>query len=172
MNRELLENIAVEYGGLELVATTCNSNGYPSGESYALIGFETLEDAEHIASENGLSVQYLERRDGWNMWYRTGDTAHEEYMLEDFFRDKDDITIYNSTDTDTLLSQFKELVNNCDSFQRIKELVEQFDDILSELDMLDDDEFLVESSFRVFDTYPKKAMSFSYDTHNYAICIC
>ena len=64
---------------LEIIETTSQANGYPSNLKYAIIGFETFEDAEKLAAENGLQIQSFEKRDGWQLWARTGNTAYEPF---------------------------------------------------------------------------------------------
>ena len=67
--RKDLESIAEE-NGLELITTTSARNGYPQRLKRAIIGFDTFEDAEKLAHENGLSIEYFSKRDGWCLWYR------------------------------------------------------------------------------------------------------
>ena len=55
---------------LDLVDTTSKSNGYPSNEVTAIIGFSTLETAENFAKKYGLSTVLLHKRDGWHFWAR------------------------------------------------------------------------------------------------------
>ena len=55
---------------LYLVDTTSKSNGYPSNEVTAIVGFSTLETAENFAKKYGLSTVVLHKRDGWHFWAR------------------------------------------------------------------------------------------------------
>lgn len=69
-----IEEIAYE-NGLELIDTTSAMNGYPQCLKKAIIGFDSFEEADKLAKENGLSIEIFTKRDGWNLWYRTGDKA-------------------------------------------------------------------------------------------------
>lgn len=73
-----LEQIAYQ-NGLELIETTSERTGYPANLRHAIIGFETFEEAEKIADENNLSIEIFTKRDGWQLYYRTGNSAHEPF---------------------------------------------------------------------------------------------
>lgn len=73
-----LEQIAYQ-NGLELIETTSERTGYPANLRHAIIGFETFEEAEKIAGENNLSIEIFTKRDGWQLYYRTGNSAHEPF---------------------------------------------------------------------------------------------
>lgn len=83
-----LNEIAYD-NGLELIQTTAGMNGYPQQLQDAIIGFDTFEEAEKLAKENGLSIEVFTKRDGWDLWYRTGNTAWEafERSCEDYGED-------------------------------------------------------------------------------------
>ena len=55
---------------LQTIDTTDKSNGYPSNEVTAIVGFLTLETAENFAKKYGLSTVLLHKRDGWHFWAR------------------------------------------------------------------------------------------------------
>ena len=65
-----MKKIAEKYD-LTLIETTEGENDYPRNTKYALIGFETFADAEKIAEEYGLRIEFFFKRDGWNLWKRT-----------------------------------------------------------------------------------------------------
>lgn len=73
-----LEDIAYE-NGLELIETTSGWNGYPQGLQKAIIGFDSFEQADELAKKNGLSIECFTKRDGWNLWYRTGNKEWEPF---------------------------------------------------------------------------------------------
>lgn len=76
-----LRNIANE-NGLQLIATTSDSSGYPRNENFGLIGFDSYNQAEEIAAKHGLEVVLFWRRNGWR-----------HYCIS--FADEDVISVYN-----------------------------------------------------------------------------
>lgn len=65
-----------EIENLQVIETTSAMNGYPQSIKKALIGFESFEQAERVAEEYGLSIEYFTKRDGWQLYYRTNDRAY------------------------------------------------------------------------------------------------
>ena len=59
-----------EIENLQVIETTSAMNGYPQSLKKALIGFQSFEEAERIASEYGLSIEIFTKRDGWQLYYR------------------------------------------------------------------------------------------------------
>ena len=55
---------------LQTIDTTDKSNGYPSNEVTAIVGFLTLETAENFAKKYGLTICQYHARDGWHFWHR------------------------------------------------------------------------------------------------------
>lgn len=60
-----LEDIAAQ-NGLELIDTTSARNGYPQDLQKAIIGFDTFEQAEKLAKETGLRIEFFQQHDGWD----------------------------------------------------------------------------------------------------------
>ena len=85
--REQLEIIA-EQNGLEVVNTTEARNGYPIGIMPMLKGFESFEQFKAIASQfPNLNHFNLEKKDGWQLWYRQSDYFIGSYQLDDVLND-------------------------------------------------------------------------------------
>ena len=61
-------------GGFELIETTSERSGYPLDLKKAIIGFDSMEEAREYAEQHDLSIEIFHKRDGWNVWYRTGTT--------------------------------------------------------------------------------------------------
>ena len=72
--REIAEN-----EGLEYIETTSESNGYLRNLKFAITGFYTFEQAQELADKYNLSIQSFEKRDGWQLWYRTGVTMYSAF---------------------------------------------------------------------------------------------
>ena len=103
-----LSEIANKYG--VQVAETCDSmTGYPSNTRYALIGFDTMKDAEEALKELNAMIQAededfaggeimnLKRRDGWHFWYRQGFTC-EEYEMDSDLHDYEEAWYKNNAE--------------------------------------------------------------------------
>ena len=68
-----------ESNNLEIIETTSQANGYPSNLKYAIIGFETFEDAEKLANEHDLEIESFKKRDGWQLWARAGNRVYKPF---------------------------------------------------------------------------------------------
>lgn len=85
--REQLEIIA-EQNGLEVVNTTEGRNGYPIGIMPMLKGFESFEQFQTIANQYpNLNHFELEKKDGWQLWYRQSDYFVGSYLLDEVLND-------------------------------------------------------------------------------------
>ena len=86
--REQLEIIA-EQNGLEVVNTTEGRNGYPIGIMPMLKGFDTFEQFKSIAIQYPqLNHFSLDKKDGWQLWYRKSDYFAGAFALDDTYDNK------------------------------------------------------------------------------------
>lgn len=82
--REQLENIA-EQNGLEVVNTTEGRNGYPIGIMPMLKGFETFEQFQTISAQYPILNHFkLEKKDGWQLWFRQSDFFTDAFELDNY----------------------------------------------------------------------------------------
>jgi hypothetical protein len=89
--REVLENIA-EQNGLDVVNTTEGANGYPIGIMPMLKGFETFEQFKTIANQYPqLNHFSLDKKDGWQLWYRKSDYFTGAFELDDTYDNNSNI---------------------------------------------------------------------------------
>lgn len=85
--REVLETIA-EQNGLEVVNTTEGRNGYPIGIMPMLKGFDSFEQFKTIAIQYPQLDHFeLEKKDGWQLWYRKHDYFTCSYSLDNVLND-------------------------------------------------------------------------------------
>lgn len=120
--REVLENIA-EQNGLDVVNTTEGRNGYPIGIMPMLKGFESFEQFKLIASQYPILNHFkLEKKDGWQLWFRESDYFTYPFELDNYAINKNiwykyekDEYIYHS-----LLSTFEVFFS--DIYQQESEL--------------------------------------------------
>lgn len=77
-----------ELEGLEFISTTSDNSGSPKDVIGAIIGFKTFKEAETLVNkypENKFDVITLNRKDGWDLWFRGGKTYREfENSADDF----------------------------------------------------------------------------------------
>lgn len=82
--REQLEIIA-EQNRLEVVNTTEGGNGYPIGIMPMLMGFESFEQFKEISAQYPILNHFkLDKKDGWQLWYRQSDYFTNAFSLDDF----------------------------------------------------------------------------------------
>ena len=167
MKRDLAE-IASE-NGLQLIETTASRTGYPKCLRKAIIGFDTFEQAEELAKENGLSIEVFQQHDGWDLWYRTGCTAYEPFRrsAEDFGDDysefsKDDLEDFYENEVQPMVSDFE-------SFDALRSFLDQKEKIQDAIEDAEDDEIVITCCGEYYDTIKERTMVYSYDSHSYAI---
>lgn len=167
MNRDLAE-IASE-NGLQVIETTSSITGYPEGLQKAIIGFDTFEEAEVLAKENGLSIEAFKKHDGWNLWYRTGCQMWEAFLrsAEDFGDDyrgytKEDLEDFYLNEVQPMVSEFEDL----DSLRCFLDLMGKIKD---EIEDAEDDELVIACCGEYYATIKARTMSYCYDAHSYAI---
>ena len=154
---------------LELISTTDSANGYPSNEMQAIIGFDHYEQAEELAEKNNLSVEIFTKRNGNDFWFRTGNKAYEAFEREsaDYGEDcttytKEDVEKYYTNEIEGMLSDFEDL-------DELSAFVDSHKAIYAALKNLKDGELLIVCNGEVCDTVQQTTMSYSNDSHMYAI---
>ena len=154
---------------LVVINTTSQSNGYPSHEMKALIGFNNFEQAEALAHEYDLDVMVFTRRSGWHYWYRTGQQPFGpfERSSEDF---GDGFDTYGKSDLETFFEDEVQSQVECfENFQSLREFLDKQEKIFNEIKKLGEDELVVTCDCCYYDTIKKTTMEYSYDTVHYAI---
>lgn len=149
---------------LEVIDTTSERNGYPANLKYAIIGFDTFEEAKRIARENNLSIEIFTRRDGWKYYYRTGNIAYEPFRnsASDY---GDDYSEFSIEDIDTFYEEeVKPFLEQFDDFESVSSFIKMKKEIFERLEMIDDDEIVITNEGRYCDTIQKTSMRFYHDT--------
>lgn len=158
-----------EINGLNYIETTSERNGYPSHIKGAIIGFDSFEQAQDLANKYGLSIESFEKRDGWNLWYRTGSTMSEEYKnsSEDY---GDNFIEYLSMEKEEFYEQeVREMLSDFDSWEDLNDFLSRMEEIWEEIEKLEDNEVVIAHEGRYYETVSTKSMSFYHDTKHYAI---
>ena len=166
--RKELESIAEDFG-LEVITTTSARNGYPQRLKSAIIGFDSFELADKLAKVNGLSIEIFTKRDGWCLWYRTGNHA-----LAPFERDGaeygDEYRQYSKEDLEGFYeNEVQPSVCAFDDFESLRCFLDIMEEIHDRLEAADDDEIVLASCGGYYDTIEKTTMSYCYDTHHFSI---
>lgn len=167
MNKDLAE-IASE-NGLQLIETTVNMTGYPEALQKAIIGFDTFEQAEELAKENGLSIEAFKQHDGWDLWYRTGCQMGEAFLrsAEDF---GDDYRGYTKEDLeDFYLNEVQPMVSDFEDFDSLRSFLNMEEKIKDEIEEAEDDEIVITCCGEYYDTIKERPMAYHLDAHSYAI---
>lgn len=166
--KKSLEEIAYEQG-LDLITTTSEVTGYPSNLRYAIIGFDTYEQAEELAKEYDLSIEIFTKRDGWKFWYRTGHEAWEPFQrsAEDY---GDDYHQYTKADLEDFYeNEVQPFVEEYDDFTSLRDFLDNMEDVKERIEDAEDDEIVITCGSDYRETIKATTMAYEYDTHHYAI---
>lgn len=164
-----------EENDLEYIETTSARNGYPQSIQGAVIGFDTFEEAKNFASENDLEIQFFEKKDGWNLWYRNGNTAYEEMTISSNDYGDDYSEIYSSQfndEEDFIEEEVNEQMSELLSFEDIESFLNDKKDLWEEIEKMEEDEIIITCCGDFYETLKKERMRFSHCTRTTAIgCI-
>lgn len=166
--KKCLFDIAYEKG-LDVITTTSSRNGYPQRLQSAIIGFDTFEEAEEMANEFGLSIEIFTKRDGWQLWYRTGNHALApfERSAEEY---GDEYRQYSKEDLEGFYErEVQPSVNAFDDFASLRCFLDIMQEVRDKIEDADDDDIILATCGGYYDTIKKTTMSYCYDTHYFAI---
>lgn len=160
-----------EIENLQVIDTTSAMNGYPEALKPALIGFDSYEDAERVAKEYGLSVEIFTKRDGWQLYYRTGNRAYSpiEVTAEDY---GDDYRSFTSSDYDGFYeNEVQERISEFKTFDDVEQFLEAKKKIYEAIEDLEEDEMVITCRGEYCETVKRYTMSRYYDTKTTVIGI-
>ena len=169
-----MREIAEEHN-LELVEVTQGRNGYPSNIKEGIIGFETFEQAEEIATEYDCVVVAFHRRDGWQLWENLG-TRYEPF---DNLADEDVCRFDNAKDAVEFLLEDKdnymdEYTNDCLNIGEAEynNKLKKYDDEIAFInENWKEGKVIVGSELLYMDVLDRYTMGYYDDTHHYVIGI-
>lgn len=136
-----LKDIISESGisSLRVIETTSSADGYPSHVIPAITGFESWEQAEQFASDNGLALMWCDYRDGQNLWYRANTASVPMTITADDFGD-----CWNIEDNiHSWFEGFQQDMAECESIEQMKELLKVGEGIADAFATLGEDEALL-----------------------------
>ena len=166
--REIAEN-----NGLTYAESTNGSNGYPSNIKGIIIGFYKFEDAEKLAEEHNLTIEMFKKKDGWQLWERTGNKAHEpmKNSSEDYGDNysqlekmSEEVFIKNEV-SETL----KYLIEDGADFDTIEDFIKDKRKLFNEIDNMEDDEIVITYQGDYYETIKKESMYWAHDTKHITI---
>lgn len=153
-----------EIENLEVIETTSAMNGYPQNIRKALIGFESYEQAEQIADKYNLSIEYFTKRDGWQLYYRTGNRAYSAIKVsaEEY---GDDYRSFTSADyEDFYENEVKGMIEEFNSFEEVEDFLEKNKKIYEAIEDLEDDEMVLTCQGEYYETVKRFTMEHYFDT--------
>lgn len=168
-----LRDIA-EINELRYIETTSQSNGYPESIKGAIIGFDSFEQAQQIAEKENLSIEFFKKKDGWQLWYRTNNIAHEPMTnkAEDYGDDYAEIGKVNESDfvENEVLPYLEDLDRTDDcNFDFLQTLIAEKKKVFEEIQQMEADEIVITRQGQYYDTIKKQSMYWSHDTNHIAI---
>lgn len=160
-----------EQNDLTFVETTSASNGYPSYIKPALIGFDNFEQAQNLADQTGASIQVFQKKDGWQLWYRTGVEAFEALSnsAEDY---GDNFSEEHFSSEEEVLEDLKETLRDLETpdFETLETFISDRKEIWEEIENADlETEIVISNYGKYFETIPKRSMNWSHDTKHLVI---
>ena len=156
-------------GGFELIETTSERSGYPLDLKKAIIGFESMEEAREYAEQHDLSIEIFHKRDGWNVWYRTGDREYEPFTrtAEQY---GDDYNLFTAEYADYYYeNEVKEIISDFDNFKDVEKFLKERREVYDAICDLEDDEAVVTYQGSLYEKIKRHSMGYYFDTHYYAI---
>ena len=156
-------------GGLELIETTSERNGYPRCLKKAIIGFDSMEEAREYAEQHNLSIEIFHKRDGWSLWYRTGNRAYDPFIrtAEDY---GDDYLLFTDDDANNYYeNEVQEIISDFDNFDDVENFLKERREVYDAICALGEDEAVVTYRGSLYEKIKLHSMSYYFDTHHYAI---
>jgi len=172
MDYSEMKDIASE-NGLQFVETTSERSGYPRYVKGALIGFVDFQQAEEVAKKHGLDIEVIEKHDGWNLWYRTGNWANSPLKIseEDL---GDDFRFFKAEDwEDFYEDEVRPFIADCADWDELDAFISDMRRLDEEIENLDADsnDVVVACNGKYYDTIDTKPMQFSWDSKTTAIAL-
>jgi len=159
-----IEDIAYE-NGLEVIETTDQWNGYPSHLRKAIIGLQSFDEAKQLAEQYGLDIEFFERRDGWQLYYRTGNTATEPIRPREEWYKSDDVHFYeHQTYEEFRKWEIDYYLKDFTIPSERRRFIRSQEKIYERVKTLADDEIAVFFGDDYYETISSESMSFYYDT--------
>ena len=168
MEREKCYDLAEQFG-LDIASVTSSANGYPQNVQLALVGFDNFEQAEEVASANGLTIVSLYKRFGWKLWTEKGKARGPIDFFAENYGD-DYISFDSSWNERDIINNIRGTLDGTTNLDEIFDIIDFFKIVKGELDDISEDEQVVA---RMYDAssieITKKELMIFYDYTNSCI---
>ena len=168
MEREKCYDLAEQFG-LDIASVTSSANGYPKNVQLALIGFDNFEQAEEVASANGLTIVSIYKRFGWKLWTEQGKARRPIEFFANEYGD-DYMSFDSSWNEDDIINNIRGAIDGTTNLDDIFSICDFFKILKEELDDISEDEQIVA---RMYDAssieVTKKELMIFYDYTNSCI---
>jgi len=153
-----------ELNGLTYAESTSGSNGYPNGIKGIIIGFEYFQDAEELAEKHGLTIEFFTKKDGWDLWERTNNQAHEpmKNSSDDYGDNYSQLEKMN--EKVFFESEIKDSLENFDNLEDLQNFLSKKQELFEEVEKMEVDEVVITYQGDFYETIKKVSMSFTHDT--------
>ena len=160
-----------DLNALQIIETTPERNGYPSNLMPAIIGFDTFEEAQGLADEHGLSVEVFEKKDGWSLWYRTGNKMYEAFKnnADDY---GDNYSEYDGRSMDEevfLQDEVLEWLSDFTNFEELQSFIEAKKEVFEEIEKAEAHQKVITYMGNYYETIDAESMYFRHDTNHHVI---
>ena len=156
--------------GYQTIGTTTGKNGYPQELKYAIVGFDTFDEAQEFAGNHELELQIFHRHFGWQLWVRDNNRAWDELDIMPFYQDEDGTQVFTIDDAEDYFDEHvKPFLLEMTCIEELEAFIERQKVIIDQFDCIGEDEFLVVRNGKLKDTFDKTAMQFSYDSKEWII---
>lgn len=162
--REIAEN-----NGLTYAESTSGTNGYPSNIKGIIIGFEYFQDAEELAEKHGLIIEFFTKKDGWELWERTNNQAHEpmKNSSDDYGDNYSQLEKMN--EKVFYESEIKHSIENFDNLEDLQNFLSKKQELFEEIEKMEVDEVVITYQGDFYETIKKESMYFTHDTNHVTI---
>ena len=135
-----------------------------TNEGKALIGFESWEQAEQIATKLGQEIIHISRRDGHHQWQLKG-WMYEPFDMINDVHWADDYSIYTSAE------QVAELIAELEEYGEDEERIEELKELHAELESMPEDDIAIVLDNRVTEYCHYTQMNYHYDVYRHEIAV-
>ena len=158
-----------ETNGFTYAESTSGSNGYPSNIKGIIIGFENFKDAENLAEKHNLSVEFFKKKDGWQLWERTGNQAHEpmKNSSDDYGDNYSQLEKMN--EKVFYESEVKDSIENFDNLEDLQNFLSKKQELFEEVEKMEVDEIVITYQGDYYETIKKQSMYWAHDTKHITI---
>ena len=173
MQKLNLSEIA-ELNSLQYIETTSGSNGYPQAIKSAIIGFDTFEEAQKLADEHNLNIEFFTKKDGWQLWCRTGNNAHEEMKNSSDDYGDNYSQFDKMTEEEFLINEVLPVIKDIEmtdnnNFDFLETFIKQQKELFNKIDELEENEIVITCQCDYYDTIKENSMYFYHDTKHTTI---